>query len=83
MNNSPKGFNGAAPRLVSQKQKYKDPYGETGIKVDQEYVPQNICFDKRVFRGSTNAAMIIPSGSYPDQLFKANKDAFNPKKIEH
>jgi len=23
-------------------------------------------FDRRVFRGSTNAAMVIPSGSYPD-----------------
>jgi len=26
-----------------------------------------------VFRGSTNAAMVIPAGTYPDQLFKAKK----------
>ena len=35
-----------------------------------------------MFRGSTNAAMVIPAGTYPDQLFKANKKAFDPKKIE-
>jgi hypothetical protein len=39
-------------------------------------------FDKRVFRGSTNAAMVIPSGSYPDQLFRANKKKYDPKEIE-
>ena len=38
--------------------------------------------DKRVFRGSTNAAMVIPSGSYPDQLFRANKKTYDPKSIE-
>jgi hypothetical protein len=26
--------------------------------------------DKRVFRGSTNAAMIIPAGNYNDNLFQ-------------
>jgi hypothetical protein len=25
--------------------------------------------DKRVVRGSTNAAMVIPAGTYPDALF--------------
>ena len=39
-------------------------------------------FDRRVFRGSTNAAMVIPSGSYPDQLFRANKKKYDPKAIE-
>lgn len=48
------------------KNKYKDPYGSTH---QEEYTPQNIMFDKRVFRGSTNAAMVIPAGTYPDQLF--------------
>jgi hypothetical protein len=27
-------------------------------------------YDKRVVRGSTHAAMVIPAGSYPDTLFK-------------
>jgi hypothetical protein len=31
-------------------------------------------YDKRVFRGSTNAAMVIPSGGYPDALFDNRKD---------
>lgn len=39
-------------------------------------------FDRRVFRGSTNAAMVIPSGSYPDQLFRSNKKKYDPKLIE-
>jgi len=55
---------------VPHKQKYKDPYGRIQ---GEEYYPQNIAYDKRVFRGSTNAAMVIPAGTYPDQLFQANK----------
>jgi len=39
-------------------------------------------FDRRVFRGSTNAAMVIPSGSYPDKLFRANKNNYDPKAVE-
>ena len=39
-------------------------------------------FDRRVFRGSTNAAIVIPAGTYPDQLFKANKTNHNPSNIE-
>lgn len=39
-------------------------------------------FDRRVFRGSTNAAMVIPQGSYPDQLFRANKKTYDPKALE-
>ena len=53
----------AHPRVVPQKNKYKDPYGKTD---KNEYYPQNIMYDKRVFRGSTNAAMVIPAGTYPD-----------------
>lgn len=52
-------FQGAAPRVVGRKQKYNE-------QADQAAQPQNIMFDRRVFRGSTNAAMVIPSGSYPD-----------------
>lgn len=26
-------------------------------------------FDKRVVRGNTHAAMVIPAGTYPDNLF--------------
>jgi len=62
--NQNNGF-AAAPRVVQGKEKYKDPYGVS----QSEYVPQNIMHDRRIFRGSTNAAMVIPSGTYPDQLF--------------
>lgn len=37
-------------------------------------------FDRRVFRGSTNAAMVIPAGTYPDQLFQAAKRRPNTQK---
>ena len=69
----------AHPRVVAQKQKYKDPYGNIS---GEAYFPQNIMYDKRVFRGSTNAAMVIPAGTYPDQLFQANKRKYDPKRLE-
>ena len=34
--------------------------------------------DKRVARGSTHAAMVIPAGSYPDTLFQGK----SPKKTK-
>ena len=36
-------------------------------------------FDKRVVRGSTNATMVIPAGSYPDQLFDNRKERAQKK----
>jgi len=69
-------FQGAQPRVVGQKKKYNNQQQR------EEPVPQNIMFDRRVFRGSTNAAMVIPSGSYPDQLFRANKKNYDPKAVE-
>lgn len=65
---------------MPHKAKYKDPYG--GPIEQNEYYPQNIAYDKRVFRGSTNAAMVIPAGTYPDQLFQANKRKYDPKRLE-
>ena len=74
-------FQGAAPRIVGHKKRYNPNQENEGD--NSEYAPpQNIMWDKRVFRGSTNAAMVIPSGSYPDQLFKATKKSYDPKKIE-
>lgn len=73
MNNSE--FQGAHPRVVGRKSKYNN-------KEEPSPVPQNIMFDRRVFRGSTNAAMVIPQGSYPDQLFRANKKNYDPKALE-
>ena len=35
----------------------------------REYYPTNIMYDKRIVRGSTHAAMVIPAGTYPDTLF--------------
>eukprot|EP00347_Sterkiella_histriomuscorum_P006020 403354377 len=63
--NSLSGGFSAPPKVVNQKPKFKDPYG----KSQQEYMPQNIMIDKRVVRGSTHAAMVIPAGTYPDALF--------------
>jgi len=37
----------------------------------REYFPTNIMSDKRVQKGNTYAAMVIPAGSYPD-TFGAN-----------
>ena len=71
-------FQGAEPRVVGGKNKYRYQQYQT----EEAPVPQNIMYDKRVFRGSTNAAMVIPSGSYPDQLFRANKKKYDPKSIE-
>ena len=31
-------------------------------------------YDKRVFRGSTTAAMVVPAGNYPDTLFDGRKE---------
>lgn len=76
--NQAPGF-AAHPRVVPAKSKYKDPYGGTNPEI---YTPQNIAFDKRVHRGSTNAAMVIPAGTYPDQLFQANKRKYDPKRLE-
>ena len=42
----------------------------TSFETCREYIPQNIMYDKRVARGSTHAAMVIPAGSYPDTLFQ-------------
>jgi Radial spoke protein 3 len=33
-----------------------------------EYYPQNIMHDKRIARGSTYAAMVIPAGTNPDAM---------------
>ena len=36
--------------------------------------------DKRVVRGSTHAAMVIPAGTYPDNLFGSTGKAKGQKK---
>lgn len=33
-----------------------------------DYYPQNIMHDKRVQKGNTYAAMVIPAGAYPDTM---------------
>ena len=48
----------------------------------EDYTPHNIMYDKRVYRGSTNAAMVIPAGTYPDKLFHSNKTKYDPKAME-
>jgi len=35
--------------------------------------------DKRVVRGSTHAAMVIPAGTYPDNLFGSGSKSMSKK----
>ena len=37
-------------------------------RVPREYYPQNIMFDKRIHRGNTYAAMVIPAGTSHDTM---------------
>lgn len=52
------------PRVVQGKQRFRDPYGTNA----EEYYPQNIMFDKRVHRGNSYAAMVIPAGTSHDTM---------------
>ena len=36
--------------------------------LNRDYFPQNIMHDRRVMRGSTYAAMVIPAGTNPDSM---------------
>ena len=58
----------ARPKVVDNRPKFRDPYGQT-----YEYIPQNIMHDKRIARGSTHASMVIPAGNHPDALFLEKK----------
>lgn len=51
----------ARPQVVRKPAKYRDPYREY-IKV----APQNIMYDRRVVRGNTFAALVIPVNMQPD-----------------
>ena len=69
----------AAPKVVSTKPKYKDPYGRAGYFLfrsppSREYIPQNIMYDRRIARGSTHASMVIPAGQHPDSLLIERKN---------
>ena len=39
----------------------------------REYYPQNIMFDKRVHRGNSYAAMVIPAGTNHDTMVMEKK----------
>jgi hypothetical protein len=41
--------------------------------LQRDYFPTNIMNDRRVQKGNTYAAMVIPAGSYPEQLGEAPK----------
>ena len=53
------GFS-AKPQVIRQK-RYRDPYREY-VKV----APQNLMYDRRVVRGNTFAALVIPVNMQPD-----------------
>jgi len=38
------------------------------LTVYREYFPQNIMHDRRIARGNTYAAMVIPAGTNPDAM---------------
>ena len=40
----------------------------------REYYPQNIMFDKRVHRGNSYAAMVIPAGTNHDTMVMEKKE---------
>ena len=46
---------------------FVDPYSSCFF-VFREYYPQNIMFDKRVHRGNSYAAMVIPAGTSHDTM---------------
>jgi len=53
------------PRVIQGgKYRFKDPYGQNV----EEYYPQNIMYDKRVHRGNSYAAMVIPAGTNHDAM---------------
>jgi hypothetical protein len=86
----------AQPKVVQGKQKYKDPYGGVGANeyvlfmiirhiinvfyVYSEYLPQNIMYDRRIARGSTYAAMVIPAGSNPDAMIMERRQEERKKR---
>jgi len=41
---------------------------------NSEYYPQNIMYDKRVHRGNTFAAMVIPAGTNHDTMIMEKKN---------
>jgi hypothetical protein len=45
-----------------------------------DYYPQNIMHDKRIARGSTYAAMVIPAGTNPDAMLMDKKQEDLKKK---
>lgn len=68
----------AMPKIVQGKPKYKDPYSQS--MSNEEYYPQNIMFDRRVARGSTFAAMVIPAGTNPDAMITDKAAGEKPKR---
>jgi hypothetical protein len=58
------------------KSKFRDPYQE-----DPNVQPSNIMHDRRVVRGNTYAAMVIPAGSHPDALAKEREKEKERKTI--
>lgn len=72
----------AMPKIVQGKPKYKDPYGGPEQQTD-DYFPSNIMYDRRVARGSTYAAMVIPAGTNPDAMVTdRNQDTKKIKSIK-
>ena len=54
----------APPKIVSNKQKFKDPYSAKELYLSfRDYAPSNIMFDKRIYRGVTINALVIPTSS--------------------
>ncbi|KAJ3149774.1 Radial spoke head protein 3 [Geranomyces variabilis] len=54
----------AAPRALAARKKYRDP---NDVEHDKN-VPQNIMYDRRIYRGSTYASPALPLGNQPDPV---------------
>ena len=61
-------FEGAQPKVVKGKQKYRntDPYG-MGDEEEDERNALNIMYDKRVFRGNTHNLNLLKANMTPAQ----------------
>eukprot|EP00743_Colponemidia_sp_Colp-15_P000389 GILK01000447.1.p1 GENE.GILK01000447.1~~GILK01000447.1.p1 ORF type:complete len:406 (-),score=110.30 GILK01000447.1:257-1474(-) len=67
----------AQPRVVRSRKKYRDPQQEDA------FAPSNIMYDKRVVRGNTYAAMVIPAHAQPDPIqMERERDSQKRKTIK-
>ena len=50
------------------------------VSLCREYYPQNIMYDKRVHRGNSYAAMVIPAGTNHDTMIMEKRQGASQKR---